>query len=214
LLYVLPEWQNQQNIATAALVQPGDEGRAYGRETPCWQRILAMLRRTITIASFHATLGAESEFEWGISMTRLTRSRAQARAKALAVQPKSTAWWLAASALALASLMFVVFAAKAKAGASYDGAWKVVIITQSGNCDPAYSYPVRVSGGRVSYAGDGSFDISGNVSESGGVNVTIARGDQKASGSGRLTASSGSGSWSGKSASTACSGRWEASRSS
>ena len=144
-------------------------------------------------------------------MTRLTR--AQARAKALAVQPKSTAWWLAASVLAIASLMFVAFAAKAKAGASYDGAWKVVIITQSGNCDPAYSYPVRVSAGRVSYAGDGSFEISGNVSEGGGVNVTIARGDQKASGTGRLTASAGSGSWSGKSASTACSGRWEASRS-
>jgi len=25
-------------IATAALIQPGDEGRAYGRTTPLWQR--------------------------------------------------------------------------------------------------------------------------------------------------------------------------------
>ncbi|MBX9711700.1 MAG: hypothetical protein K2X60_11770 [Xanthobacteraceae bacterium] len=139
------------------------------------------------------------------------RRRAQARALAAAA-PASAAWWLAASAFAIASLLLVVFAAKARAGATYDGGWKVVIITQSGNCDPAYSYPVRVTGGRVSYAGDGSFEISGNVSEGGGVNVTIARGDQRASGSGRLSASLGAGQWTGKSASTACSGRWEASR--
>jgi hypothetical protein len=139
------------------------------------------------------------------------RKRAQARALA-ASTPFSAAWWLAASVFAIASLLLVAFASKAGAGASYDGSWKVVIITQSGNCDPAYSYPVRVTAGRVSYAGDGSFEISGNVSDGGGVNVTIARGDQKATGSGRLTASSGTGNWTGKSASTACSGRWEANR--
>jgi hypothetical protein len=66
--------------------------------------------------------------------------------------------------------------------------------------------------GRVSYSGDGSFDISGHVGDAGAVSVTIARGDQKASGSGKLSANSGSGQWSGKSSSTACSGRWEATR--
>ncbi len=139
------------------------------------------------------------------------RKRAQARALAAAA-PVSAAWWLAASVFAIASLLLVVFAVNAKAGVAYDGNWKVVIVTQSGTCDPAYSYPVRVTAGRVSYAGDGNFEISGNVSDGGGVNVIIARGDQKATGSGRLTANSGAGNWIGKSASTACSGRWEASR--
>ncbi|CAN5182406.1 hypothetical protein BH10PSE10_BH10PSE10_24250 [soil metagenome] len=108
----------------------------------------------------------------------------------------------------------IALSGSAKAGASFDGSWRVTIITQSGNCDPAYSYPVKVEDGRVSYSGDGSFDITGHVGEAGAVNVTIARGDQKASGSGRLSANSGSGQWSGKSSSTACSGRWEASRNS
>jgi hypothetical protein len=31
------------------------------------------------------------------------------------------------------------------AGGGYDGIWNVLIITQAGSCDPAYSYPFRVS---------------------------------------------------------------------
>jgi hypothetical protein len=42
----------------------------------------------------------------------------------------------------------VVLANSARAGSAFDGAWRVTIITQSGNCDPAYSYPVKVEGGR------------------------------------------------------------------
>lgn len=106
----------------------------------------------------------------------------------------------------------VALPASTRAAGSFDGAWKVTIITQSGNCDPAYSYSVKVEGGRVSYSGDGSFDISGQVGEAGAVSVAIALGDQKATASGRLSAQSGSGQWSGKSSSMVCSGRWEASR--
>ncbi|MCR6733594.1 MAG: hypothetical protein NVV83_05670 [Afipia sp.] len=113
-----------------------------------------------------------------------------------------------------AALAGIVQPDSTKAAASFDGAWRVTIITQSGNCDPAYSYPVKVEGGRVSYSGDGDFDISGHVGDAGAVSVAIARGDQKASASGRLSANSGSGQWSGKSSSTACSGRWEATRNS
>lgn len=137
------------------------------------------------------------------------------KAKAVAVPLKSvsmtTARWLFA-ALALAAA--IALAGAAKAGAVHDGSWKVTIITQSGDCDPAYSYPVKVVDGRVTYSGDGSFEISGNVGEGGNVSVAIARGDQKASASGKLSATSGSGQWSGKSSSTVCSGRWEATRSS
>ncbi|WP_425989653.1 hypothetical protein [Afipia sp. DC4300-2b1] len=137
----------------------------------------------------------------------------RAKTSALSLNPAARLFALAAFAAALLTAA-IVLATSAKAGSSFDGSWKVTIITQSGNCDPAYSYPVRVEGGRVSYSGDGSFDISGHVGDAGAVNVTIARGDQKASGSGKLSANSGSGQWSGKSSSMTCSGRWEATRAS
>lgn len=96
--------------------------------------------------------------------------------------------------------------------ASLDGDWRVNIVTRSGNCDPAYSYPVKLSGGRISYAGSGDFQINGTVSEAGAVRVEISRGEQRASGTGKLSGSNGAGEWSGKSATDACSGRWEATR--
>lgn len=137
------------------------------------------------------------------------------RAKTTALSLNPAARLFAVAAFAAAALTAaVVLSGAARAGSSFDGSWKVTIITQSGNCDPAYSYPVKVEGGRVSYSGDGSFDISGHVGDAGAVNVTIARGDQKASGSGKLSANSGSGQWSGKSSSMTCSGRWEATRAS
>lgn len=119
-----------------------------------------------------------------------------------------------ATLAALSLVAAVALASAAKAGVSFDGSWKVTIITQSGNCDPAYSYPVKVEGGRVTYSGDGSFEISGQVGDAGAVNVTIARGDQQANGSGKLAGNAGSGQWTGKSSSTSCAGRWEATRNS
>jgi hypothetical protein len=136
-----------------------------------------------------------------------------ARAIAVSVVPLALRWLSVAALVALAAVAAMTFAKDTDAGAAFDGTWKVTIITQSGNCDPAYSYPLKVADGRISYAGDGSFEISGNVGASGGVTVAIARGDQKASASGKLTATSGSGHWSGKSSSTSCTGRWEAVRS-
>jgi hypothetical protein len=96
--------------------------------------------------------------------------------------------------------------------ASFDGNWSVLIVTQKGDCDPAYRYEVRIDGGRLSYAGTGSFTVSGNVSGGGAVTVSVRRGEQSANGSGRLHGNAGAGSWSGKSPTAACSGRWEAER--
>ena len=70
---------------------------------------------------------------------------------------------------------------------------------QEGNCDPAYRYPLRIADGKVLYDGQNDFAVSGNVSGSGTVNVSISRGESKANGSGRLTASGGTGKWTGKS---------------
>ncbi len=101
-------------------------------------------------------------------------------------------------------------ARKAGMGGGYDGIWNVLIITQAGNCDPAYSYPFRISGGRISTAG--AADVSGSVSRGGGVVVRISAGGSVATGSGRLGASTGAGRWSARLSRGICSGRWEATR--
>jgi len=96
--------------------------------------------------------------------------------------------------------------------ASFDGNWSVLIITESGNCDVAYRYEVKVGGGRVTYIGDAAINLSGTVSSGGAVKVGISKGSQNANASGRLSAKAGGGSWRGQSSSGACKGRWEAER--
>ena len=141
-------------------------------------------------------------------------SRNQPRTAVARPAPTTPFKWLfaaagLAAAIALAGALLLAGPAHAS---EYDGAWKVNIITQSGDCDPVYSYPVNITGGRVSYAGSGGFDISGNVANAGAVSVNIALGEQSAHASGKLAGQSGMGKWTGKSATAACSGRWEASR--
>jgi hypothetical protein len=141
-------------------------------------------------------------------------SNSRKQAKAIAIKQDAKAlttlkWLFAAAGVAAA----IALAGAAHAAATHDGNWKVTIITEAGNCDPAYSYPVKVVGGKVSYSGDGSFVISGSVADAGAVKVSISRGEQHADASGKLAGNAGAGQWSGKSATTACSGRWEADRS-
>jgi hypothetical protein len=63
-------------------------------------------------------------------------------------------WIFAAAVLAAVAAPGAADARKAGAtGRGYDGIWNVLIITQAGSCDPAYSYPFRVAGGRISSAG-------------------------------------------------------------
>jgi hypothetical protein len=96
--------------------------------------------------------------------------------------------------------------------ASFDGIWSVIVITEEGNCDRAYRYPVRVVNGQIRYEGEAGINVSGRVDGSGRLNATISRGEHSASGTGRLTQRAGSGTWSGKSKTSACSGRWQAER--
>ncbi len=104
----------------------------------------------------------------------------------------------------------VLFTASPGRAASFDGPWTVVIVTQSGNCDAAYSFPLQVSGGRIVSTGGAA--ISGRISGGGGVSVAISSGGSSGRASGRLSASSGSGRWSGLLNGARCSGRWEANR--
>src|SRR5690242_11343723 len=76
--------------------------------------------------------------------------------------------------------------------AGFDGTWSVLVITDQGQCDRAYRYPVRISNGRVGHTDPtSSFSIGGRVAASGAVNVFVARGSQRADGVGRLSASGG-----------------------
>jgi len=95
-------------------------------------------------------------------------------------------------------------------GAGYDGLWNVLVITQAGTCDPAYSYPFRVSGGRI--LSTGAADVSGSVGPGGAVVVRISAGGRVASGNGRLGGSTGAGRWTAKVSSGNCSGSWQATR--
>jgi hypothetical protein len=108
-------------------------------------------------------------------------------------------------------------AAKAKrqlghATSAYDGLWSVLIITEKGTCDRGYRYAVRIKGGRVGHAdpANSSFRISGSVGGGGATRVSVARGNQSASGSGRLSRNGGAGRW--KSSKGECSGVWQAER--
>jgi hypothetical protein len=95
--------------------------------------------------------------------------------------------------------------------AGFDGPWTVLIITEAGSCDQGYSFPVQISGGRVTSAG--SANITGTVGRGGAVTVRVSQGGSSASGNGRLGATSGFGRWSGKGSAGTCSGRWQATRS-
>jgi hypothetical protein len=99
-----------------------------------------------------------------------------------------------------------------KAQAAYDGLWSVLIITDKGTCDRGYRYAIRIKGGKVTHAdpANSSFRINGRVSGNGAARVSVARGDQSANGSGRITRNGGAGRW--KSAKGECSGTWEAER--
>jgi hypothetical protein len=114
--------------------------------------------------------------------------------------------------LIAATSLFVAWSASpapATAQAAFNGTWSVLIISNSGPCDRAYRYPLRVANGRVTYAGQADFTVNGRVAPNGAVRVTVARGSQSASGSGRLVGSSGFGTWRGY-GSPGCAGTWTA----
>lgn len=94
----------------------------------------------------------------------------------------------------------------AAAAAPFDGSWTVSIATQKGSCQSG-SVPIKVNDGKIQ-SGNPSLEISGQVGQSGGISVTVGDGLRKASGSGRLSGTSGAGTWRGG----LCSGTWVAER--
>jgi hypothetical protein len=112
------------------------------------------------------------------------------------------------AAFALLSTAALVKPAPVLAKTAFDGTWSVLIVTEKGECDRGFRYPVEISGSHVGYAGQASFNVSGKVAASGAISVTVSRGDKSAKGTGVLAGSRGSGSWAGG----PCSGTWTAER--
>ena len=94
----------------------------------------------------------------------------------------------------------------------YDGLWSVSIVTEKGDCDRGYRYPVRISNGTLANAGDTIITITGKVAGTGAITVTVTAGGKSATGSGRLAGNIGMGSWTGSWTGGSCSGSWTAQR--
>jgi hypothetical protein len=100
----------------------------------------------------------------------------------------------------------------AHARSAYDGSWNVAIYGQSGSCQGGlYQFSVQIVNGSIRYVG-GDASVSGRVSSSGAVSVSIVTGDRSATGSGRLSANNGSGTYRGQSSSGLCAGTWTGQR--
>jgi hypothetical protein len=113
--------------------------------------------------------------------------------------------------LSVAALLALAGADRAvNAAPSFDGEWSVVVITETGECDRAYRYPVKVVNGSIRYEGEAGITISGRVNQNGRMSASVQRGEQRADGTGKLTGTTGVGTWTGKSRTSQCSGRWEA----
>jgi hypothetical protein len=108
----------------------------------------------------------------------------------------------------MAALSLAATTAPAFAGTPFDGSWSVLIVTQKGDCDRGYRYPVQISNGTVGYSGQADFTVKGRVTAEGAISVTVSRGDRSAHGSGRLAGNSGTGAWK----AGECSGIWTAER--
>jgi hypothetical protein len=113
---------------------------------------------------------------------------------------------IATAGLVFGSAAALLTALPAASAPNYDGVWSVVIITNSGSCDRAYRYPVRISNGAVLNDGPSLATVSGKVASNGTVTVVVSAGSQSARGSGRLSGRIGTGSWRGGD----CAGVWQA----
>lgn len=93
----------------------------------------------------------------------------------------------------------------------FDGTWSVEIRTESGPCDRAYRYPVRIEHGQARLMGT-AFVVQGSVARNGVVRGSIANGVGTADVAGRLGPNGfGAGTWAASGA-LACRGRWRAER--
>lgn len=92
----------------------------------------------------------------------------------------------------------------------FDGLWNVDVNVRRGECPEGSSFPVRVAGGRIAYAGNLDIDAGGTVAADGRVSALFRRGPDRLNASGRLTGRAGSGQWTAPTRN--CAGTWRARR--
>jgi hypothetical protein len=100
----------------------------------------------------------------------------------------------------------------ASAATKFDGPWSVMIVTRAGPCDPSYRFGGQIINGIIYYTGGGPVSLTGRVTPSGAISVTVSSGANHAVGTGRLSVNSGGGTWRGQGPNGACSGNWSAQR--
>ncbi len=110
----------------------------------------------------------------------------------------------------IAAACFVAPASVAHARSAYDGSWDLAFVTQRGSCDPSYNFTVNITDGIVTHPNLVRF--KGYVVKSGSVRASVTVQDKFASGTGRLSGTSGRGTWSGHTGSARCAGYWTAQR--
>ncbi len=81
-----------------------------------------------------------------------------------------------ACALVAATASLAASATSNAAAPRYDGVWSVSIVTEKGDCDRGYRYPVRIAHGVLENAGGNPFTISGKVAPTGAIVVTVSAG--------------------------------------
>jgi len=117
---------------------------------------------------------------------------------------KTSSLWM------IATVCLIAAAPAAQARSGYDGSWDLVFVTQRGACDPSYNFTVNISDGIVTHPNLVKF--RGYVARSGSVRASVTVHEKFASGTGRLTGTSGGGKWSGHTGRERCSGYWTAQR--
>jgi hypothetical protein len=112
--------------------------------------------------------------------------------------------------LAMLTACACLVAAAAEARSPYDGQWDITFVTRSGDCNPVYTYSVRIENGVISSPAVQTF--RGNVTNTGIVHAAVAVQEKRASGSGKLMGVVGRGTWTGYSGVQRCAGAWTAQR--
>ncbi|MGH1588920.1 hypothetical protein ACRBEV_11810 [Methylobacterium phyllosphaerae] len=118
---------------------------------------------------------------------------------------------IAAALLLIGAVPAAAAPRRASVADRYDGTWSVEIVTESGGCDRAYRYPVRIEHGRARFIGT-AFVVDGGVAGNGAIRGSISNGAATADVRGRLdSAGFGTGTWVASGA-LACRGYWNAER--
>ena len=113
--------------------------------------------------------------------------------------------------LYVTAICLLAMAGMAQARSAYDGSWDLVFMTQRGGaCDASYNFTVNIDNGIVTHPNLVRF--KGYVARSGAVRASVTVQDKYASGTGRLSNTSGRGTWSGYAGNARCSGYWTAQR--